>query len=340
MTSQENQKPNALAPIFKSIPNELKELRQWVCWRYEWRVNGNGGGYWTKPLYNADTGRYADVSKPETWTTFDDAVAAYKRYEHDGVGFVFTEDDPYTGFDLDRCVVNGELSETASDWVRRFRTYAEISPSGTGVKLICEAKALHNGKNQAAGAEIYDRTRYFTITGHSIGGHQIEARQGVANEFVNHYWPDAVNPEPRPEKEKPKPKQSTNGAGAWIEPNRRIRIAFGASNGADIERLFKGDTSDYASQSEADLALCGYLAFYSSGSREALDTMFRSSKLLRDKWDEKHRSDGATYGRITLDKALESQTEFYEFSEEDLAGEDDAPNSEDTESSEIGRAHV
>src|SRR5215510_1448473 len=332
MTSQENQKPNALAPIFKSIPNELKELRQWVCWRYEWRVNGNGGGYWTKPLYNADTGRYADVSKPETWTTFDDAVAAYKRYEHDGVGFVFTEDDPYTGFDLDDCVVNGELSEDASDWVRRFRTYTEISPSGTGIKGICKGKPAFNGNNQKEGAEIYGDARYFTLTGHAIGGHQIEARQGVVNEFLVRYFPDKVKPKPQPEKEKSKPQQEkqkpANGAGAWIEPNRRIRIAFGASNGADIERLFNGDISGYGSQSEADLALCGYLAFYSSGSREALDTMFRSSKLLRDKWDEKHYSDGRTYGEGTIDKALESQTEFYEFSEEDLAGEDGEVNSE------------
>src|SRR5262249_40899463 len=155
-------------------------------------------------------GHYIDVTNPENWVAFDEAVTAYKDGGWDGIGYAFDENDPYCGIDLDHCVVNGELSETASDWVRRFQTYAEISPSGTGVKLICKAKALHNGKTPAAGAEIYDRTRYFTITGHSIGGYQIEARQGIVNEYVVHYFPGAIKPRPRPEKEKPKPKQSIN----------------------------------------------------------------------------------------------------------------------------------
>src|SRR5262249_16728509 len=153
----------ALAPFFKSVPAELKARPQWVVWRYEWKADKSK---WDKPPRGARTGHYIDVTNPENWVAFDEAVTAYKDGGWDGIGYAFDENDPYCGIDLDHCVVNGELSETASDWVWRFQTYAEISPSGTGIKLICKAKALHNGKNPAAGAEIYDRTRYFTITGH------------------------------------------------------------------------------------------------------------------------------------------------------------------------------
>src|SRR5215218_6627247 len=71
------------------------------------------------------------------------------------------------------------------------------------------------------------------------------------------------------------------------------------------------DTSDYASGSEADLALCSRLAFWTSGDSDRIDKLFRQSGLYRPKWDERHYGDGRTYGQATIEKALEGATEFY-----------------------------
>ena len=73
-----------------------------------------------------------------------------------------------------------------------------------------------------------------------------------------------------------------------------LRVAFGAKHGAALRRLWGGDRTGYASDSEADLALCSMLAFYFPDPA-ALDAAFRRSGLYRDKWDRKDYRD-ATVG--------------------------------------------
>lgn len=66
-----------------------------------------------------------------------------------------------------------------------------------------------------------------------------------------------------------------------------------------------------ASQSEADMALCCMLAFWSGKNREQIDRLFRQSRLFRPKWDESHFSGGDTYGGRTLDDALKATESIY-----------------------------
>jgi putative DNA primase/helicase len=81
---------------------------------------------------------------------------------------------------------------------------------------------------------------------------------------------------------------------------------FAAKNGAAVRRLWEGDTSAYPSPSEADLALCGRLAFWTGGNASRIDALFRQSGLYReDKWHD--RDD---YREPTIAKALELQ-DFY-----------------------------
>lgn len=305
--------PATLAPIFENIPDKLKARPQWVVWKWELR-----DGKWTKPPVSPNSGRYAEADNPTTWATFGQAVTAYESGQWAGVGYVFTEDDPYTGFDLDDCLDGDTLTPEAAEWVRKFETYTEVSPSNTGIKGICEAKAAHNGNNQKEGAEIYDRTRYFTLTGHQLNGSgpaPIAKRQGVVNEFIVRYFPGAMKPKPDPKKKQTKTDDSTKTNGAtWPTIDDRLEKAFNAKNGAAVVALFKGDISAYKSDdSAADMALCDYFSFYSDGDAQTLDAMFRKSKLLRAKWDEKHYSDGRTYGEETVAKALEGKEKFYEW---------------------------
>ena len=90
-----------------TIPDELKARKQWVCWRLE---------HGRKVPYNTRTGRRAQSDNPATWSTFEQACAAYGNCTHGyaGVGYVFAEDDPFAGVDLDDCIdADGELAAWA-----------------------------------------------------------------------------------------------------------------------------------------------------------------------------------------------------------------------------------
>src|SRR5262245_2703110 len=79
--------------------------------------------------------------------------------------------------------------------------------------------------------------------------------------------------------------------GALIERARRAR------NGARFVALWAGDVSAYGSQSEADLALCNLLAFWTGGDAARVDRLFRVSGLYRSKWDATRGEQ--TYGQRT-----------------------------------------
>jgi putative DNA primase/helicase len=100
-----------------------------------------------------------------------------------------------------------------------------------------------------------------------------------------------------------------------LDDEQILTKAGNAANGEKFRKLFhQGDFSNYPSlptQSEADLALCGMLAFWSRKDHSRIDRLFRRSALMRPKWDEKHYSDGRTYGQGTIDEAIRKTTETY-----------------------------
>src|SRR5438128_569556 len=142
---------------------ELSERDQWVAYRIEHRDSKP-----TKVPYIASR-RRADTTKPGTWLTYAKARALARSDGFAGVGFVFTADDPYTGMDLDHCrnAETGAIDPWAQQIVDRFATYTELSPSGTGLHLWLKAKLPGTGRRQGP-IEVYDRARYFTVTGHHL----------------------------------------------------------------------------------------------------------------------------------------------------------------------------
>jgi len=88
-------RPIALCPQFDQIPAELRERNQWVVWRYK-----PDGQKWTKVPYRADSAGLASTTNPSTWAAFAAAVQAYGRESYDGIGHVFSKDDPYAGADF------------------------------------------------------------------------------------------------------------------------------------------------------------------------------------------------------------------------------------------------
>jgi putative DNA primase/helicase len=80
-------------------------------------------------------------------------------------------------------------------------------------------------------------------------------------------------------------------------------------SGSKFSALWSGQWNSYFnSQSEADSSVAFTLAFYSKDANQ-IDRMFRTSGLMREKWDEKHGT--KTYGQMTIDKALSKVTGQY-----------------------------
>ena len=146
---------------FDSVPHELKQRPQWVLWLSETR-----DGKPTKVPYSAVTDSRAACDRPETWTTFEHARLRFNKGGYDGLGFVFPGEDPYVGVDLDKCrdPSSGLIEPWAQDVVSRLCTYTEFSPSQTGLHLILQGQVPPDG-NRKDRLEIYDRGRYFTMTG-------------------------------------------------------------------------------------------------------------------------------------------------------------------------------
>ena len=154
------------------VPDSLAELDQWVPWRYENR----GGAKPTKTPCQTD-GNYASSTDPTTWCSFDVALKTWQEnpQRFAGIGFVFSAGDPFFGVDLDHCLdPTGQLKAWAQPILERFAdTYAEISPSGKGIKIWGKGKLPGGGTAFPLGdgrVEIYDQARYFTATGNHWGG--------------------------------------------------------------------------------------------------------------------------------------------------------------------------
>ncbi len=158
--------PAALKVIPEAVPTELRACPQWVGWQWEWRH-----GKWTKVPINPKTGRRADSTVRATWGHFEQALAYMQAHDLPGIGFVFSVDDSYAGVDFDKCVdtATGEVAPDRLAMILALDSYAEYSPTGTGVKVFLKGKLPgERRKNTELGIEMYDSGRFFTVTGHHL----------------------------------------------------------------------------------------------------------------------------------------------------------------------------
>jgi primase-polymerase (primpol)-like protein len=164
----EQTRPATLRVNAEGIPLGLRMANQWVMWRWEWR-----DGKWTKPPFQVN-GASAKSDEPTTWTSFHQAVDTYRRGAFDGIGRMLAADEIYVGIDLDHCrnPETGTVAEWAIGVIRHFRSYTEVSPSGTGIRIIVRAKKPAGSRCRKGAIEIYNRGRYLTITGHVLEPYQ------------------------------------------------------------------------------------------------------------------------------------------------------------------------
>jgi hypothetical protein len=290
-------KPTRLPLKPENIPEELKTLPHWVVWKWEQR-----DGKWTKPPYQT-TGKLAKSNDPKTWASFEDVLKASENgSEWDGVGFML--DRPYVGLDLDDC--RNKKSGAFRDWARaillRFNSYAEVSPSGEGAKILLRANYEGQGyHNDRIG--LFSKARYFCITGHVLKGcHEIRACQSELEELIKQEWPGENGTFCTTQKQEYQ--QPTAPTKEDLEIYEK---ACNAANGEKFARLWAGKwEGDYRSPSEADAALCSLIAFWTQDPVQIERIVRGCEKLYREKWNR------ADYLGRTIKNILKDRKETFQ----------------------------
>jgi len=273
-------------PIFcyENIPIELKQLKQWVCWCGD------------KVPKNAYTGRNAQSDNPDTWSTFEEAIEAVKKYHFDGVGFMFA--NGYFGVDIDNSMDKRDLLDEFVDYLQ---SYAEISRSGNGIHIICKGQ-LPLGARRKDKIEMYQSGRYFIMTGNIYTDEPLPILDCTEQIKPLHakYLSSMANISIKREV-----------ADIYMSDDDLVEKARSCASGGVFQLLLRGEWEGlYDSQSEADLAFCNHLAFWTQKKADQMDKIFRSSGLMREKWDRKQA--GTTYGYLTIQKAITGTGDVYD----------------------------
>jgi putative DNA primase/helicase len=160
--------------------------------------------------------------------------------------------------------------------------------------------------------EIYQGGRFFVMTGNKIENYDIVDCTQSIKPLYDKYILD----------NRPKETQQTQLELVTTKPIQLtdqdlIYKASNSRNGQQFRLLFDGNWSslNYPSQSEADMAFCNLLAFWSGKDKNQMDRIVRMSGLFRDKWERKQS--GSTYGAITVDNAIKSCKTIYSNAHQD-----------------------
>lgn len=282
-----------------ALPEKIIENGLFCCWRYEAR-----NGRKTKVPYHPETGMGAKSNDPSNFVSYQTAVQA-TGYDGIGIGIFHS----ICAIDLDDCISDsGYYSQTAAEIVALMHSYTEYSPSGNGLHILFSAEGFQYDTkhfyimNHQAGIEVYvagATSKYITVTGNRCEDYEFGDRtrelQALLDKFMRRPEVSAEN--------------AINATNSDLSMEQLLQLAKNSKNGTAFTALWNGSSEGYSSPSEADLALCSHLAFWTGRDASKMDAMFRLSGLMREKWDRKQS--GTTYGAITIQKAIDQCREVY-----------------------------
>jgi putative DNA primase/helicase len=288
---------------WEAVPSPLRELKQWLVWKREQR-----DGHWTKVPYSAKGG-LGSTTNPDTWSTFEEVGFVANQY--DGIGFVFTKECGIVGIDLDH--IRGDddtFTPEVQEILEKFNSYAELSPSGKGIHILCQGTLPGSGR-RSKNYEVYSDGRYFTVTGNVIGDYEeLRECQEAIDWFFEKYIPKEVAT------------SSVPVITLTKEDLALLEAKFQDPKfGAKWKALFEGRIEDagYNDHSRADMAFMHYLAEWTGNDTARMDRIFRNSRLWRKKYE---RDD---YRNNTISKVISKKKEK----------EDDKPLRTELEDAEI-----
>ncbi len=273
--------------IVENIPQELKDLPIWVGFKFVPQKDKKP----KKEPINSTTGEHAKSNDPQTWRPFNEVIVKAETLKFDAIGIGVVE--PYIVCDIDHSVCEKVISPLAKKIISAFPSYTEYSPSKTGIHIVGKGKISRVRKFTTLDVEMYSGSRFFTFTGDLVP----ECPQDIHEVDISKLYGEL---------------EQMDDANKQIDALfKRIR----KSKDDTFFALYEGKWQDsYSSQSEADIAFCNKLAFWTGKDSAFMGSLFRKSGLMRPKWDEKHFSDGKTYGQSLIEKAIESCANAYQSS--------------------------
>ena len=304
---------NGIIKNYEDIPYELKKEERWCLYKIIQRDGKN-----TKlPL--KPNGKSAISNDKTTWFSYEACIAALNRNIGDGLGFMLG--DGYIGIDIDK--VSDDIMEYSmdyhansmtADFLREISTYAEISPSKTGLHFIGKGE-VPGERKRYKNLEIYDKDRFFTVTGNVI-------KDRDRNKVIN------IDSELKPLYEKYMPKINKISAENKISPtltfyknnqdilDKLFYRGYFSYTGEDLRQIYYGNYESYFnSQSEADFFMLQRLLYYTADVEQSISIM-ENSGLKREKW---YKRRGATdYIHYIANKAIASINQFYDWGREEL----------------------
>ena len=301
---------------YENIPDNLKKEKRWCLYKIIQRDGKN-----TKlPLM--PSAKPAKSNDKMTWHSYEDCIAALNRNIGEGLGFFLGEG--YIGIDIDKVSddimaysLDYRASSMTADFLREISTYAELSPSKTGLHFIGKGKVPGERKRHK-NLEIYDEGRFFTVTGNVI-------KDRDRNKVIN------IDSELKPLYEKYMPKTTVinseyrkNQVNTFYKENPFVQRYRQSSNdvlellfekgyfsytGEDLRRIYYGNYESYFnSRSETDFFMLKRLLYYTSDINEAV-SLIENSGLKREKWYK--RRGNTNYIHYIANKAISSINQFY-----------------------------
>lgn len=259
--------------------------------------------------YNPATGERAKINDLRTFSDFKNTLVTYAMGGYDGIGIAVG--NGIGAFDIDHCIrEDSTLNDTADTVLSIFPTaYVEKSPSGKGLRgFFCVPedyvydKTVYYINNRSKGLEVYmpgATNRFVTVTGDVYRTGEIPNDETAMTTLLDTLM-----------KRNKQVQQTHFQHHSYLDDEAVIAHANEASNSDKFKKLFAGDWEDlYGSQSDADMALLSILAFWCGCDEEQMDRIFRTSGLMRDKWDRKQA--GSTYGAISIRNTVNTCSAVY-----------------------------
>jgi putative DNA primase/helicase len=253
---------------------------------------------------NPRSGQHASVSDPSTWGTLGDTlwVDDCPQYVR---GFVLTDRDPFVCLDLDSYKTNNPVIIAKHEEIKATfaNTYQEKSPNG-GTHIWCRGSLPSGRRWNEYLVEAYPLSRYITITGNASNNVPIADCQQQLNALMAQFPTDKPNAAPMPDQAE------------TLTDEEIIKSCIQAGTGDKFKELWEGRwQSIYPSQSEADLVLCNYIAFWTDNKTQC-GRIFRKSALgQRDKAKRSDYLFRDRYGIVT--KAFDLKLKPIDFSSSD-----------------------
>lgn len=288
---------------YAQLPDEMKAQKRWVLWK-----KANRDGRVTKLPVNAKTGYLAKSNDENTWSDFQTALKKYNDEAYvdtEGLGFMLG--NGFFGVDIDHAI--GESKELVEEFVNALQSYTEVSQSGDGVHIICRG-VLPDGARRRGNIEMYDNVRFFALTANLYKGEKralSECTDKIKPLFDKYLTDRKEVPNGAYVYERP---TSNFSSSVKLTDDEVISKALSSRQSSLFSLLYYGQWQGvYPSQSEADMAFCSLLAFWTGKDPIQMDRIFRTSQLMREKWDAKNGD--STYGRKTIDSAIRVCREVY-----------------------------